>query len=124
MKMIKEGKISDVINSNYWRAERNWRGICSYCNSEWEALQSELNDIKTCVFTKKRIAHINCDFCNNKSPVTMYPTNDCVAVKTSNECDCCHNGYMIKELNKVYLTAPVKYKYNCNYCGHLEFRFD
>ena len=42
----------------------------------------------------------------------------------SNLCAACCKGTLIKDLEKVYLTHPVKYRYNCNYCGYTEYRFD
>ncbi len=39
-------------------------------------------------------------------------------------CPKCSKGTMIKEIEKVYLTNPVKYKYVCNTCNHIDYRFD
>ena len=39
-------------------------------------------------------------------------------------CPNCYKGPMIKEVDKVYLTNPVKYKYTCNHCGNIEYKFD
>ena len=124
MKMIKEGKIP---------ACRIWRGTCSHCKSEWEALQSELsNKIESCPRERYDFAHAKCNFCGNQSLI-MYPTEDYSndTLKLTNEqlmqhilCPNCYKGPMIKEVDKVYLTNPVKYKYTCKDCGASKYKFD
>ena len=124
MKLIKEGKIP---------ACRIWRGTCSHCKSEWEALESELsNKIESCPRERYDFANTKCDFCNNESLI-MYPTEDYSndPLKLSNEqpknnnfCAACFEGTMIKDNSSVCLTYPVKYKYICNHCGDIEYRFD
>ena len=124
MKLIKEGKIP---------ACRIWRGTCSHCKSEWEALESELSSkIKSCPREKYDFANTKCDFCSNESLI-MYPTEDYSndTLKLSNEelmqhilCSKCNKGTMIKEVDKVYLTSPVQYKYVCNACGHIDYKFN
>jgi hypothetical protein len=44
--------------------------------------------------------------------------------KKSNLCTACFKGPMIKDISSVYLTHPVKYKYTCNHCGNIEYKFD
>ena len=39
-------------------------------------------------------------------------------------CPKCNKGTLIKEVTQVYLTNPVKYKYVCNACNHIEYKFD
>ena len=39
-------------------------------------------------------------------------------------CPKCNKGTLIKEVTQVYLTNPVKYKYVCNACNHIDYRFD
>ena len=124
MKLIKEGKIP---------ACRIWRGTCSHCKSEWEALQSELSSkIESCPRERYDFAHAQCNFCGNQSLI-MYPTEDYSndTLKLSNEelmqhilCPNCYKGPMIKEVDKVYLTNPVKYKYTCKDCGASKYKFD
>ena len=101
MKLIKEGKIP---------ACRIWRGTCSHCKSEWEALQSELSSkIKSCPREKYDFARSNCNFCGNQSLI-MYPTEDYSndTLKLSNEqpknnslCSACFEGTMIKDNSKI-----------------------
>lgn len=38
-------------------------------------------------------------------------------------CPKCNKGTMIKQIDKVYLTYPVKYKYVCNVCNHIDYKF-
>ena len=44
--------------------------------------------------------------------------------KNNNLCAACFEGTMIKDNNNVCLTNPVKYKYTCNHCWDIEYRFD
>ena len=39
-------------------------------------------------------------------------------------CPECNKGTLIKQIDKVYLTNPVKYKYVCNACNHIDYKFD
>ena len=39
-------------------------------------------------------------------------------------CPKCNKGTLIKEVTQVYLTNPVKYKYVCNACNHIDYKFD
>lgn len=63
MKLIKKGIVPE---------ERIWKGTCRRCNSEFEAVQSELQNIESCPREHYEFCHASCEVCET-GDVILYP---------------------------------------------------